>query len=373
MNEERLVLLEATHKHISTRRSFKKADGMKRVFQIITQMITTERNIDLVKDVVDVRYDVRSLLEFEKSIRIKYVYNDAKVLTDEVLKHMLHDKKVPKHLAYIKELYDDIIDTDIGRSIMTNEVVTFFDPEIFFKDIYDRLSKDMKVKMPGRSLKLFWDDPSKYIAGVTHVNGVVVENDALLKIGIVKLAIGIAFLKDEKLTDYIKTIVEFVNQDKTTTSDVILNKLHDNNVGKKMIYVHRMSELNALILEFIMAKYFGFNMVIKSVVDSIIYCKANGIKTFLQITNVIMNNLIVISYTDKNLKALKEKELNQMILVTEKDNKYVHILIDGIASYIVSYYENEQGRLCAHDTTTAMKQALSSICKYDKDIFTLGE
>ena len=75
------------------------------------------------------------------------------------------------------------------------------------------------------------------------------------------------------------------------------------------------------------------------------------------------------------LEKKHQVELLEAASVTlSKKNMYRYSniipLIKSIGDYIDGYYSNKHERLCAYSISTAIKQALATMCKYEPDLFT---
>lgn len=369
--EQKVNLINASIKAVHNTSAYQKADAKDKLDAILTKCVEILGNLNTYHDLIKYSNDNFSekfFKEFNRKIKNAYVRGAA----EESVKDFYKNISTEKEPSAIRTLYNMIERTGEVDNAITKESVKPFDSSKFVEDLYSFINKELKIKMPGRSFRAFYDKPSHYLSKVTYLDGAPIgDREFILKIAIIKMIIGLAFLDGRKLKTYVTTVKGFLNQDYSKPIEEASNRLHGFNIGRKMVYVQRMSELNAIILEYLMLKNDAFDTVLKNVVRSITYCKDNEIKTFLKVTNIIMNNLTVEMFSNRKFQKAKEEELNQIIAITEKENPHVVILIKGVAQYIEFYYKNRSNRLCAHDTSTAMKQALAAMCKFDPDLFTL--
>jgi hypothetical protein len=81
---------------------------------------------------------------------------------------------------------------------------------------------------------------------------------------------------------------------------------------------------------------------------------------------------LVAAFKNKTIRAAKEKQMNAVITTVDKTHPEVIVLINNIGNYIEGYYENKHTRLCAYSVDAAIKNALSTMCRYEHDIFKLA-
>lgn len=251
------------------------------------------------------------------------------------------------------------------------KVLLYFDKEIHKEATYNNIKNKFDLGIKGSDFNNFYKSPSKYIHECRVVKEATdtKEMELKVKLAIVQMHMATAFLhKSPNIFDGFVLSIDVLNKD----SDEDISRIHEFNLGRKAIYIHRTNEIKNMIAEFCTAERNGFDTVLESVIESISYCKANKINSFLSITNVIMNNLLVAAFKNKKIRAAKEKQLNAVINTVDKMHPEVVVLINNIGNYIEGYYENKHTRLCAYSVDTAIKNALSTMRRYEHDIFKLA-
>lgn len=369
-------LIQAMRVCLSHTKRYKEADVSGKINLILIHAVTTIRNMESELNSrtninPDHSFTKKAFVEFYKNVKNKFTLNRTIFDVQEYHKDKETGDEINSmiHSIYRAISMESFIDTLVDVESDNNVFIS----EELLKNVYNVLNKEFKIKIPGKTFNEFSKHPSRYLMKATHINGISVHGkDPHIKIGIIKLMLGLAFLDGTKLETYISTVKSFISATNQEERSELIMRLNGFNIGRKMIYTHRMSELNAIMLEIILMKHDGFDVVFKSVLGAITYCKMNGVETFLQVTNTILNNLIVSAFNDIHIYNVKEKELNQSVGILETNNPHVSILMSAIKQYITIYYMNRSRRVCAYSIDTAMKQALAAICKFDKDIFTGG-
>lgn len=318
----------------------------------------------------------------DKKLLVKFLHeviNDRyeKVYAYEV--QMMHEALEKKTDTSIYEsevymTYQFVLTSGVISRILAKENIQV---PLFLLDIHKentlRILNKIDLGLSCRSAKAFYNAPSKYIhtSSIVKAEANTERMELAIKMIVIQTHLAEAFIGN--IPDRMNKYIEAINiYNYPEEKDQMLTLLHDGSLARKAVYLHRMQEIENMVIEFNKAERNGFDVVLETVIDSIDYCKKNKINSFLAVTNVIMNNLLVAAFKHKNIRKVKEQELSQIIKYTgtkgKTDTKVLE-LVTSIGNYIEGYYQNVHERLCAYSINTAIKQALGTMCKYEPDLF----
>ena len=375
---ELLQLVEAVSVHLSRKAGYRFAPISRKIDMLTVQFMTVRKLLDIHNEISTfkkgTKMDKEFFKEFQKNVQDKYLHMKYTLEVEELHKakeeERPRDEKVLGFYTFVQ--CSGVVDRLVEKE---NFIESVFDEKIFKKEVFTIMQKEMGFGIAGRSPIGFYSTPSKYIHESKFVKDANVPRaaESIVKMAIVELHLAVAFLKDDRRKEYISALKPnstlYMNPEQNET----ITRLHNFNVGRKAIFLQRMNEVFNMLEEFNEAERFGFDSVLHSLVESISFCRKHRINSFLQITNVIMNNLLVEAFKNKNIRNTKEAEMCKMINIAPRYGQNIAVLIKSVGDYIEGYYASKHERLCAYSIDAAMKQALATMCKYDADIFSKTE
>ena len=366
-------LMEATSVHLSHGGVYRQSSISNKIKMLTAQLLTARKLLEVQHTIADmnkVRLDKEYFKEFMKYVANSYLYvayeeRVAKLqhaIKTDTLKKKDRDNEVFKFYNYV--LASPIVQKLVDGEDFKEDL---FDAKTYEKNVFNILQTKFDFGIKSRSALGFYKEPSKYIHSSKYVAYMLaIEGD--VKEVILALHIGVAFISNQDdLAAYIKSLNPYTPR---TESEEIISRLHGFSISKKAIYNHRLSEILNITRTFMSKDRFGFDTVLTSVVKSIVYCKQSRIHSFLEVTNLIINNLLVEAFSNRKMKSQLELEINKIITYADSMNPNVVILVNSIGNYVETYYKNKHERACAYSIGAAMKQALSYMSKREPDLFT---
>ena len=371
------LLLEASHIHFCKTGMYRRASIATRIDILTAYMATAKLLLKQHHDVIPLssadlnekKYLVNFLKEVKNNI---YFKNNMNVISRMHESLSMFDKTVLDSDIY--KIYQYVASSKIASRLEELENIQAIPySETIHKENTFKIIQDIDIGIKCKSAKAFYSKPSTYI----HDSKIVIseseprEMEHRIKMLIIQVHLAEAFLGNDRkrLQEYIDSInIYNYPEDK----EKLLTHLHGGSLTRKAVYIHRMHEIENLLHEFNNAERHAFDTVLNTVLSTIEYCKKNRITSFLAITNVLMNNLLVAAFENNNIRKFKEKELAAVIKYTgtkgEIDKKILDLVVD-IKNHVKAYYENVHERLCAYSINTAIKQALGTIDRYEPDLF----
>ena len=377
--ENNIHLLEAVHLHHAHKKVYIKMKVAKKKDVLTHYFLTAKQLLELHNQVIEIKpthLNKDVFKEFLKHVKDSYIESHFK----EVVANM--HAAIKSKNTQIEDTTEFITYQWISASEVVSKLIEKenFKEEVFFIDIYRRqvvdcLMNTLRIGIACRDEKYFYGTPSRYIHNSPRVKNLEEDEQSAmelhLKMVIIHTHLAYAFMSrtPDRIEKYLDAVSEFGDSE---AKQEILSQLHGFGVARKAIYLHRIKEIENIVIEFNKAERFGFDTVLKSLLDSIEYCKKNKINTFLSVTNVILNNLLVAAFTNDTIRKTKEIELARVVTYTGNKGKTddkIKALTSDIRDYLKGYYENTSDRLCAYSINTAIKQALGTMCKYEPDLF----
>lgn len=372
-------LLEAVSVHLSHKTVYRKASIRIKIIMLTTQLLVARKLLDIqseLDDLTKTTFNKEYFKEFMKNVENSYLVRSMREKV-EISSFRFEAGDINK-----KDLKSDIF--KFYNYVKASEVVQklkdiedfkedLFDAQVYVKNIFNIIMNEYDFGIKGKSHLAFYKEPSKYIHSSKHVN---VSNDPYvveareydMKICILLLHVGVPFIKNEdRLKDFIKMVDPKTDIDVT---EELTSKLHYFSIAKKTIFNHRINEIVDIVYSFLDKERFGYDTVLSSVVRSVVFCKQNKVTSFLEVTNLIINNLLVEAFTNRKMRSEIEKEINKVVTYADSINPNVVILMDNIANYVESFYKNKHTRACAYSVSSAIKQALGYMSKHEPDLFT---
>lgn len=389
MNQEKLVLtgaqvsnlMEAVSVHLSHKAEYRKASINGKVIKLTAQLLTARKLLEIQHEIGDLSktvLDKQYFKEFMQNVENSYLLQAYTTKTESV-SFAFHATGVYKGGAEAEEwkFFHYVMSSDVVQKL--KEVEDFkedlFDANLYEKEVFNLLQTEFDFGIKSRSALGFYKEPSKYI----HSSKFAELKDEVLakfqkdidenrmKMIILCLHIGVAFIPNkDDLKEYIKSLRPDTKPD---VSEEIISKLHGFSISKKAIYNHRLAEIANIMKVFITKDRFGYDTVLKSVVQSIVFCKQNRIHSFLEVTNLIINNLLVEAFNNRKMKSQVELEMNTILTYADSMNPNVVLLVNKISDYVDTYYKNKHERACAYSIGAAMKQAMAFMSKREPDLF----
>ena len=368
--KHQVELLESASVTLSKKNMYRYSSVEKKTNILTAQWLTARKLLDIHNDIFGfegVNFSKDYFKLFLKEVQNKRLYNTYMEKIEEMHEKLALGKYPDEYIigAYTMVQTSSVIARVIHRLEIKNNV---FDLEIYLTETYDIIKK-MGYGIAGNSRRAFYAEPSKFIHNCKSVkkseDATATEKE--IKMSIIQIHLAVAFLDRDRLDEYLEAINIIENIEDRSE---IISRLHEFNIGRKAIYLHRINEIYNMMEEFLTVDRFGYDIVLSSIIRSITHCRKEGITSFLQITNVILNNLLVTSFKSDRIRKVKEEELNKLITFSPKKDSNIIPLIKSIGDYIDGYYSNKHERLCAYSISTAIKQALATMCKYEPDLFT---
>ena len=372
------VLLEAVHIHFCRKGTYRLSSISRRADILTAYFLTAKILLSQNNEIIEIK---QQELE-DKKILVKFLHGvmndryEGMYAYEVQMMHEALEKKIDTSIyesdVYIA--YQFVLASGVISRILAKENIQV---PLFLLDIHKentlRILNKIDLGLSCKSAKAFYNTPSKYIhtSSIVKAEADTESMELAIKMAVIQTHLAEAFIGNipERMNKYIEAINIYNYPEE---KDQMLTLLHDGSIARKAVYLHRMQEIENMVVEFNKAERNGFDVVLVTVVESIDYCKKNKINSFLAVTNVIMNNLLVAAFKHKNIRKVKEKELSEIIKYTGNKGKIDHKvleLVTSIGNYIEGYYQNVHERLCAYSINTAIKQALGTMCKYEPDLF----
>ena len=371
------LILEASHIHFCKTGMYRYASIATRI-NILTAYVATAKLLlkqhhEVIPLVQTDLNEKKYLVNFLKAVKNDIYFKNNMVLIDRMHESLsMFDKTILESEIY--KIYSYVSSSKIvSKFEEAANIQAIPYSEVIHKENAFKIIQDIDVGIKCRSAKAFYSKPSVYI----HSSKIVTESaepsemEHRIKMLVIQSHLAEAFLGNDKkrMREYIDSINIY---NETEHKEKLLTHLHGGSLTRKAVYIHRMHEIENMLREFNNAERHAFDTVLDTVLASIDHCKKNRITSFLAITNVIMNNLLVAAFENSNIRKVKEKELASVVKYTgtkgEIDKKILDLVVD-IKNHIKAYYENVHERLCAYSINTAIKQALGTMYRYEPDLF----
>lgn len=372
------VLLEAVHIHFCRKGMYRMSSISRRADILTAHFLTAKILLSQNNEIIEIKQheleDKKILVKFLQEVmnnRYEGMYAYEVQMMHEAL-----EKKIDTSIyeSDVYAAYQFVLASGVISRILAKENIQV---PLFLLDIHKentlRILNKIDLGLSCKTAKAFYNTPSKYIhtSSIVKAEANTERMELAIKMIVIQTHLAEAFMGN--IPDRMNKYIEAINiYNYPEEKDQMLTLLHDGSLARKAVYLHRMQEIENMVIEFNKAERNGFDVVLETVIDSIDYCKKNKINSFLAVTNVIMNNLLVAAFKHKNIRKVKEQELSQIIKYTGNKGKIdtkVLDLVTAIGNYIEGYYQNVHERLCAYSINTAIKQALGTMCKYEPDLF----
>lgn len=369
-HRHQIDLLEAASFTLAKRNIYRYATTEKKTNMLTAQWLTARKLLDIHGELFGfegAEFNKEYFKSFLKEVQNKRLYTQYMIEIENMHKKIAKGKYPNEYImgAYTMVQTSAVIARAVERSQLKNNI---FDVKIYLDQTFN-IIQNMSFGIANTTRLAFYATPSQFVHNCKAVKSaedkMLAEKE--IKMVIIQAHLAIAFLDKDKLEDYLEAIN--ITNDMESRSEII-SRLHEFNIGRKTIYIHRIHEIYNMMEEFLAVDRNGFDKVLKSIIKSITHCRKEGITSFLQITNVIMNNLLAAAFKHPKIRKEKEIILTKMIIFSGKKDSNILPLIKSIGEYIDGYYSNKHERLCAYSIDTAIKQALATMCKYEPDLFS---